>query len=73
MGCETGSAPEVFLRHDDLVFGFRLAGDEEGEARAEIEGRRVEILMMNERPDGYTQLFVQDPDGYIIEFNSYDV
>ena len=30
-------------------------------------------MMQNERPDGVTQLFVQDPDGYVIEFSNYAV
>ncbi len=43
------------------------------ETRKELEGRGVEIMLMNERADGYTQMFVQDPDGYVIEFNSFGV
>lgn len=39
--------------------------------RKEIEGRGVEIMMQNERSDGITQMFVQDPDGYVIEFNNF--
>lgn len=41
------------------------------QTRTEFEARGGKILMMNERPDGYAQLFVQDPDGYVIEFNAY--
>ncbi len=50
---------------------FRVADVEA--TKEEIEGRGVEILMMNERLAGYTQLFVKDPGGYVIEFNSYGV
>jgi glyoxylase I family protein len=41
--------------------------------RKELESRGVQIMMQNERPDGVTQLFVQDPDGYVIEFSNYAV
>lgn len=39
--------------------------------REELVSRGVEIVLDNKRPDGATQVFVQDPDGYLIEFNDY--
>lgn len=41
--------------------------------RKELESRGVQIIMDNKRPDGVDQLFVKDPDGYVIEFSNYNV
>ena len=40
-------------------------------ARKELESRGVQIVLDNKRPDGVSQIFVVDPDGYLVEFNNY--
>ncbi len=50
-------------------FALRVADIEA--TRQELESRGVAIMAENARPDGVTQLFVQDPDGYVIEFSNY--
>ncbi len=49
---------------------FALEVEDFDAARAELERRGVEILLQNDRPDGAHQMFVKDPDGYIIEFTN---
>lgn len=40
-------------------------------AQKQLEGRGVKIVLgPNPRPDGVTQIFVADPDGYIIEISN---
>lgn len=41
--------------------------------RKELESRGVKIAAENKRPDGVIQVFVMDPDGYVIEFSNYNV
>lgn len=48
-------------------FAFRVADVEA--TRRELESRGVRIIMANGRPDGVSQIFIADPDGYIIEFS----
>ncbi len=50
-------------------FALRVADIEA--TRQELESRGVAIMAENARPDGVTQIFVQDPDGYVIEFSNY--
>lgn len=63
--------PDAKIPRSNHHIAFRVA--DVVATKEELEGRGVEIMLMNKRPDGYTQVFVKDPDGYVIEFNSYGV
>ncbi len=47
---------------------FALLVDDVDEAQAFLRSRGVPILKRNTRPDGAAQVFIQDPDGHVIEF-----
>lgn len=49
-------------------FAFRV--QDVAATRKELESRGAKIVMANDRPDGVKQIFVADPDGYIIEFSN---
>ncbi len=49
---------------------FALEVEDLDATRKELEGRGVEIMLQNDRPDGVHQMFVKDPDGYVIEFTN---
>jgi catechol 2,3-dioxygenase-like lactoylglutathione lyase family enzyme len=50
---------------------FALLVDDPAEVRRELEARGVRTLRgPSPRPDGAMQLFVTDPDGYVIELMS---
>src|SRR4029453_1577649 len=50
---------------------FALLVDDPAQTRRELEARGSTLLRgPSPRPDGAMQLFVTDPDGYVIEFMS---
>ncbi len=49
---------------------FRV--EDTDEVAKELKSRGIEIMLHNKRSDGISQLFVMDPDGYVIEFNDYN-
>lgn len=48
-------------------FAFRV--DDVEKTRKELEAHGITIILQNNRPDGVSQIFVADPDGYVIEFS----
>lgn len=48
-------------------FAFRV--DDVAKTRQELESKGVNVVLQNSRPDGVSQIFVADPDGYVIEFS----
>lgn len=49
---------------------FALRVQDVEKTKAELAEAGVEIVLSNARPDGVDQIFVADPDGYIIEFSN---
>jgi catechol 2,3-dioxygenase-like lactoylglutathione lyase family enzyme len=57
--------PETFTRPRDRHFAFRIGSIEAAEER--LRDRGVEYARPRKRPDGATQIFLEDPDGHAIE------
>ncbi len=62
--------PDAEKPRSEHHIAFRVQDTDEVEK--ELKSRGVEIMLYNTRPDGIKQLFVMDPDGYVIEFNTYN-
>lgn len=62
--------PEAPKPRSEHHLAFRV--HDTNDVQKELESRGVEVMMHNTRPDGISQLFVMDPDGYVIEFNNYN-
>jgi catechol 2,3-dioxygenase-like lactoylglutathione lyase family enzyme len=60
-----GRRPETFTRPRDRHFAFRV--DSIAAVEERLRARGVNYAPPKKRPDGATQIFLEDPDGHAIE------